>query len=139
MEKAFREIVGRYELAEVYAFGSRATEVAECLTGKAASIVPRQSDVDIGIMPKRGMTLNSRDRVYLAMELEDFLKVPRVDLVMIPEAEPFLALEIIRGELLYAEDLDQQARNELYILRRAADLLPFKKERIRMIMEENGR
>jgi len=50
------------------------------------------------------------------------------------EADPFLALEVIRGELLYAEDLDRQARDELYVLRRAGDLLPFKRQRLRLIL-----
>jgi hypothetical protein len=42
-------------------------------------------------------------------ELEDLLEVNRVDLVILPEADPFLALEVIRGELLYSEELDRQA------------------------------
>lgn len=62
-----------------------------------------------------------------------------MDLVILQETDPFLAVEIIRGELLYTEDPDKEARYELYVLRRAGDLLPFKKERIRMIMEEGAR
>ena len=53
--------------------------------------------------------------------------------------DSYLALEIIRGELIYTDDPDRQARYELYVLRRAADLLPFKKDRIRMILEEGAR
>mgnify|MGYP001615923093 CR=1 FL=1 len=85
------------------------------------------------------MALDPSKRVRLSFEIEDLLEVSRVDLVILQEAEPFLALEIIRGELLYAEDMDRQAGYELYLLRRAGDLLPFKKERIRMIMEEGAR
>jgi uncharacterized protein len=77
--------------------------------------------------------------VHLALEIEDLLEVSCVDLVILQEADPFLSVEIIRGELLYAEDLDRQARYELYLLRRAGDLFPFKKERIRMILEEGAR
>ena len=77
--------------------------------------------------------------MQLALEIEDLLGVSGVDLVILQEAEPFLAVEIIRGELLYAEDLNQQSRYELYLFRRAGDLHPFKKERIRMIMEEGAR
>jgi hypothetical protein len=47
--------------------------------------------------------------VQLALEIEDLLGVSGVDLVILQEAEPFLAVEIIRGELLYAEDLNQQS------------------------------
>jgi hypothetical protein len=62
-----------------------------------------------------------------------------VDLVLLPEADAFLALEIIRGELLYSDDLDRQARYQLFVLRRAGDLAPFQKERIRAILEEGAR
>jgi predicted nucleotidyltransferase len=98
-----------------------------------------ESDVDIGVRIKPGAALGPSERVQLALEIEDLLGVSRVDLVILQEAEPFLALEIIRGELLYAEDLNRQARYELYVLRQAGDLHPFKKERIRMIMEEGAR
>jgi len=67
------------------------------------------------------------------------LKVGRVDLVVLPEAPPFLAVEIIRGELLFSEDLGKQAEDELYILRRAADLAPFALERQRLVLREGGR
>jgi hypothetical protein len=73
------------------------------------------------------------------MELEDLFEVGRVDLVLLPEADPYVALDVIRGELLYTRDPDRQARYELYVLRRAGDLLPFKKERMRMILEEGAR
>ena len=71
--------------------------------------------------------------------MEDLFDVERVDLVLLPEADPFLALDIIRGELLYTRDPNQQARYELYVLRRAGDLLPFQKIRTRMILEEGAR
>ena len=67
--------------------------------------------------------------------LEDLLDVSRVDLVNLHEADPFLALEIIRGELLYTKDADDQAEYEIFVLRRAADLIPYKKERERMAFE----
>jgi hypothetical protein len=48
-------------------------------------------------------------------------------------------VDIICGELLYTSDPDQQARYELFVLRRAGDLLPFQRERTRMILEEGAR
>ncbi len=134
-----KQLADRYELAEVYAFGSRAKEIAERFLKNGVSESPGKSDADIGVRMKPGKALSPRKRVQLALDLEDLLGASRVDLVLIPEAEPFLAADIIRGELLYAEDLDRHARYELYVLRRAADLFPFKKERIRMIMEEGAR
>ena len=72
--------------------------------------------------------------VRLATELEDLLGVVRVDLVMLTEAEPFLALDVVRGELLYCVDPDAQAEEELYVLRRPGDLAPHERERRRLIL-----
>jgi len=129
----------QYHVEEVYAFGSRAIQLAARRRDENTSVGHPESDVDIGIRIKAGATLGPSERVQLALAFEDLLGVARVDLVILQEAEPFLAVEIIRGELLYAEDLNRQARYELYLLRRAGDLHPFKKERIRMIMEEGAR
>ncbi len=68
------------------------------------------------------------------MALEDLLDVPRVDLVILPEAPPFLALDIVQGELLCATDPVAEAEYQLYVLRRAGDLAPFERERRRMIL-----
>lgn len=75
----------------------------------------------------------------LTLQLEDLFSAPRVDLVILPEADPYLALDIVRGELLYCADADEEARSQLHVLRRAADLAPFKRERMRMILEEGAR
>jgi len=135
------EIAQRFQVADLYVFGSRAKEIAarfrQETETECRSVFPQQggdSDVDIGVMPKPGVRLTAKERVCLMVELEDLLEVNRVDLVILPEADPFLALEVIRGELIYSEDLDRQARYELYVLRRAGDLLPFKQQRLRMIL-----
>ena len=41
--------------------------------------------------------------------------------------------------LLYTSDADRQAEYELFVLRRAGDLLPFYRERVRMILEKGAR
>ncbi len=128
-----------YGVHDIYAFGSRAGEMLAWLKGHSVQSAHPDSDVDIGILPLRLTNWDAERKVNFSMELEDFFAVSRVDLVLLPEAEPFLALDIIRGELLYTMDADEQARYELFVLRRAGDLLPFKKERIRMILEEGGR
>jgi hypothetical protein len=40
----------------------------------------------------------------------------------------------VRGELLYRDDEDRQAREELYYLRRAADLAPYQRQRLEGIL-----
>lgn len=134
-----KKLCDSYGVHDIYAFGSRAGEMLAWLKGHSVQSAHPDSDVDIGILPLRLANWDAERKVNFSMELEDFFAVSRVDLVLLPEAEPFLALDIIRGELLYTMDADEQARYELFILRRAGDLLPFKKERIRMILEEGGR
>lgn len=127
-------IARRFRLADVYVFGSRAKEIAAKLKGENSRREIPDSDIDIGIRPLQGVRLRPRDLVSIAIELEDLFDAKRVDLVLLPGADPYLAYDIIRGELLYAEDPIDQARYELFVLRRAADLLPFKKERLEMIL-----
>ena len=139
--EALKALADRFQIADFYVFGSRAKEVATRFRketasddGPEAAPIGPDADVDIGIMPRREVRLTAKDRVGLTGELEDLLEANRVDLVILSEAEPFLALEVIRGELLYAENPDRQARHELYVLRRAGDLLPFKRQRLRLIL-----
>jgi hypothetical protein len=58
----------------------------------------------------------------------------RVDLCVLPEAKPFLVLDAVRGEWLCVTDADKEATCELCVLRRAADLDPHERERMRMIL-----
>jgi predicted nucleotidyltransferase len=132
-------LADRYRLAVIYVFGSRAGEIASRLEGKEAPVVALQSDVDVGVQPEKGERLSSEDRVELTLALEDLFGARRVDLVVLPEADAFLALDIIRGEILFCRDFDQQAEDELYVLRRAGDLSYFQRERIQMVLNEGGR
>jgi hypothetical protein len=72
--------------------------------------------------------------VNLTLKLEDLFGANRVDLLLLPDSEPFLALDIIWGELLSTEEPVDQAYFELFVLRRVGDLLPFKRERINRIL-----
>ena len=133
-------ICKRYGIADLYVFGSRSQEISARVWGKpGAAATHPDSDVDIGVMPVNVSKFGPLQRTSMTIDLEDlFHDAPRIDLVVLAEADPFLSLEIIRGELLYTSDPERQARHELYILRRAGDLMPFKKERMRMIMEEGA-
>lgn len=132
-------ILERYGISACYAFGSRAREIAARLKDPSYCASAGRSDLDIGIEPIRGRKLSVKEKVKLGIELEDLFRVPRVDLVMVSEADPFLALDIVRGELIYCRDRDQQAEHELYILRRAADLAPFQRARMRQVLEGGER
>lgn len=127
------ELARRYGLRDVYAFGSRAREALARVTGSPApeAVPGPESDLDVAVQPPEGHTLSPRERVRIALELEELFAVSRVDLVVLSEASPFLAAEIVAGELLHTSDPLAQAEHELYVLRRAADLAPFRKERTR--------
>lgn len=119
----------QYNLNAMYAFGSRREEICARLAGKPYSTDVPESDLDIGVQPAETSRLSPRDKVRLALGLEDLFDVPRVDLVLLDEAPPYLALDVIRGELIYCSDYDAQAEHELYVLRRAGDLAYFERQR----------
>ena len=87
----------------------------------------------------RTTRLSGRDRVRLAIEFEDLFDVSRVDPVVLSEASPFLAVDVLRGELVHSSDPIEQAEHERYILRRAGDLEPFHRARVQQILHEGGR
>ena len=127
------ETCRRFQIEILYAFGSRAREVKNWLEGVPV-LAAGPSDVDIGAKPARGVVLEVYDKVRLALALEDLLGVNRVDLVMLPEADPFLAANVIRGERLYAADGYRADEYDLYVLRRAGDLAPLERERMALIL-----
>ncbi len=131
-------IAGKYGLSIIYAFGSRASEIAAGIIDGHIRTRDSDSDVDIGVQPERGRRLSVSQKVRLTIDLEEVFQTHRVDLVVISEAGPFMALDIIRGEILFCRDPDEQAEQELYILRRAGDLAHFERERRDQILMGNA-
>ncbi|OHD70561.1 MAG: hypothetical protein A2177_05750 [Spirochaetes bacterium RBG_13_68_11] len=122
-----------HDLDALYVFGSRAEGVCRSLEADLLAPESSPSDVDIGILPPESAVLPVDRKVAIAAGLEDLLGVSRVDLVVLPEADPFLAVNIIRGERLFYRDARRIDEYELYVLRRAGDLAPFERERLAMI------
>ena len=127
-------ICEQYGVDALYAFGSRADEIAALVQDPLAANSGSAADVDLGVLPRRGALLDADDRVNLTMALEDLLEVPRVDLVVLPQAGPFLALDIVSGELLCCANPIREAEYQLYVLRRAGDLAYFERERRRTLL-----
>lgn len=126
-----------YDLQILYAFGSRGREAWEWVQGKRESLSRGPSDLDVGVKPQPGADFPVRRKVELALALEDLFGVSRVDLVFLPEADPFLAANIIRGERLYAGDSHGADEYDLYILRRAGDCAHLERERLALILESD--
>jgi len=134
--KKLRTIAEEFNLHIIYGFGSQAKAVYEWIKGNVQGLnIPFSSDVDIGVKPAPSKTLSIKEKVAVSMELEELFSVRYVDLSVIPEVDPFLAANIIRGERLYCKDAYEADEYDLYILRRAGDLIPLERERISLIME----
>lgn len=123
-------------MAILYAFGSRAAEARRWLHGEAPRLPAGPSDLDIGVRPAPGTYFDMPAKARLAIALEDLTGAARVDLVLLPEAGPFLALEIVRGERLYAASEYEADEYDLYVLWRAGDLAPLERERSDLILRE---
>jgi uncharacterized protein YutE (UPF0331/DUF86 family)/predicted nucleotidyltransferase len=117
----------------LYVFGSRARQIAGWLTGSRDRGSSTDSDVDIGVRSRGGVVWSVAEKVLLAQALEDLFGCTRVDLVVLGDADPFLAAEIIRGERLYADDSYEADQYDLYVLRCAGDLAPLERERQALI------
>jgi predicted nucleotidyltransferase len=135
-QKELERLSETYKLNSLYAFGSRGRAAARFVL-TAESMSASESDLDIGVLPRTPLTV--KEKVQLALDLEALFDVSRVDLVILPEADPFLAANIIRGERLYARDSYQADEYDLYILRRAGDLAPLERERMALILARGKR
>jgi hypothetical protein len=126
-------LCSQYDIVLLYAFGSRGQSASQFLsTGEP--MPPGESDLDVGILTGRPLSVG--EKAVFSLALETLFGVPRVDLVILSAADPFLTANIIRGERLFARDAYQADEYELYILRRAGDLAPFERQRLDLILRK---
>ncbi len=123
----------------LYIFGSRAVEIRKLLDTDSEIEPGKSSDVDIAVKLSGNRTLSVREKAELSVAFENFFGVDRADVILLPEADPFLAVNIIRGERVFCADAYQADEYELYVLRRAGDLAPFERLRIERIMDSSER
>jgi len=128
-----------HRLESLYVFGSRACEILNLLSGHMEPQPIQPSDVDIAVKLPPDRLLSAREKAEISVELEDILNVGRVDLITLGDADPFLAVNVIRGERLFCSDCYAADEYELYILRRAGDLADFERMRIEMIVHPSDR
>lgn len=136
--EALEQICVQCGVVALYAFGSQAKEVSDWLTGVRPEMGPSFSDVDIGAKAVVGVTWSVAEKVRVAVALEDLLRCPRVDLVVLDEADAFLAADVIRGERLFARDQHAADEYDLFVLRRAGDLAPLERDRMTLVLGELG-
>ena len=136
IKRRLQEICRRYQLELVYAYGSRCRELKNYLDEKGFINKSASSDVDIGVKVSRDSQLSIKDKVRLTIELEDLFDIDQVDLAVLSEVNPFVAVNIIRGERLYCADDYVADEYELYILRRAGDLAHLEHDRLNIIFRD---
>ncbi|GAB4581828.1 MAG: hypothetical protein Fur0022_45790 [Anaerolineales bacterium] len=134
LQQTLAWLAEKYKLVAIYSFGSRAKEMWERVNDLSVEVEFPDSDLDIGVLPETNSRLDLDGKVNLALALEEAFNVSRVDLIVLPEARPFLALDVVRGELLYVSNKDAESEYQLYVLRRAGDLAPLQQERMRMVL-----
>ena len=129
-----RQVCRKYEVKALYIFGSRSAEIFQALQASNSPIQPSRSDLDIGVLTQSPLSID--EKIGLTLELEELFDVPRVDLVVLQEADAFLAANIIRGERIFAKDSYLADEYELFVLRRAGDLAELERNRMAMILQE---
>jgi len=134
--QSLEQLCRQNHVSALYVFGSMAQEAREWFDGRRVDL-QGPSDVDVGVRVEPGPIWSVKDKVRLALALETLFSCSRVDLVVLQEADPFLAVEIICGERLYVRDEYEADEYDLYILRRAGDLLPLERERQALILGES--
>jgi len=132
LKEKIAQMAAKYDLQVIYAFGSRAKEALEAVEGRRERLSSSPSDLDIGVKPEGPLTVE--EKVEIAIFFEDLFDLPRVDVVVLPEAPVSLAVEIVFGEILYASDSTHEAEYQLHIMRMAADLLPYERAKQKMIL-----
>ena len=89
------------------------------------------SDLDLGVLYRSRQPLGAT--LALEQELEETIG-RKVDLVDAGRTGAFLALDIVRGERILCRESTETDRFELYVLRRAGDLLPFERQRQALLL-----
>jgi len=75
-QKRLNQIAEKFELDIIYAFGSKANEVAEWVQKKGFELsISGSSDVDVGVKPCSGRRLSAKEKVHLSMTLQDLLSL----------------------------------------------------------------
>lgn len=128
------QIAQKYRVKALYVFGSRSAEIANAVQDDELHPQQLQSDLDVGVLTKSEFSVD--EKVGLMLELEELFSVPRVDLVILQEADAFLAANVIRGERIYAQDSYAADEYDLFVLRRAGDLAELERERMAMILQK---
>jgi len=130
IKQRLAEICRRHGVTSLYVFGSRSAEISARVQGLDSKPDFPNSDGDFAARFEGPISDPLFSIGGFIADLEDRFELSRADLAVLNTCDPFVALEAVRGELLYCVDLDDQAEEELFFLRRAGDLAVYEAERL---------
>jgi predicted nucleotidyltransferase len=113
-----KKISRRYSIDAIYAFGSRGMELKLFAAGAGDIDRSKVSDFDVAVKITPQKSLSVRQKSQLTIDLEELFRLTKLDLVVINEADPFLAANIIRGERIFCRDEYLADQYELVIVHR---------------------
>ena len=123
-----------HELLSVYLFGSRSEDGLAVLRGETAEAAG--SDLDVGVVYRGRDEPDFRRTGALQVELEDLFEPLRVDLVPLQKVDALFQFRAMdQGHRVAAPDSTRADFYELYVMRRASELLPIQR---RLEEEEFG-
>jgi hypothetical protein len=79
LKRELTRIAMRYRLSAIFAFGSRSADAAAIINRTRCSGEYSSSDIDVGVLPLQGVKMGPREKVRLTIDLEDLLRVKKVD------------------------------------------------------------
>lgn len=127
-QAALEGLLRRHDVAAAYLFGSRADDGLRRLAGEAVD--GGGSDLDVAVRFRGGLR-DVRALSRLQVGLDDLFEPLRVDLVPMERVDALFQARAIDGHRIFAADSTEADFYELYILNRAADILPFQRARER--------
>ena len=108
----------------LYLFGSRAQDGLDLLGG--ARVERSGSDLDVGAV-FAPPAFDHRRLGSLQVGLEDVFAPLRVDLVPVQRVDALFQFAVIQGHRVVVTDSSRADLFELYVMRRAAELLPIQR------------
>lgn len=119
------ELCRRHGLLAVYLFGSRKDEGKRLLQGDPVEAAG--SDLDVGVVFDPP-TPDHRRLGAVQIALEDVFEPLRVDLVPLNNVDPLFQFAAIDGHRVAVLDAHRADLFELYVMRRAAEMLPLQRQ-----------
>jgi len=133
-QQALDRLCQDHGLLAVYLFGSRSDDGLALLEGHEVS--GEGSDLDVGVVFRGREHPDFRGLGLLQVQLEDLFAPLRVDLVPLQRVDALFQFDAMdAGHRIVASDHAEAAYYELYVMRRAAELLPIQR---RLELEEFG-